>query len=135
MSIQRRPLHSFFHDYSIFSRRKAALVNFLTVAILSFPCLLGYNLWKNIHPFGGSSTILDFEDWLLSDLCLPLGSLTIVIFCCWNIGWKWKDYLAEVNTGTGMKLPAWLRYYAAYVLPLLVLYLFCAGIYERFFRT
>ena len=127
-------LIAFMIDEWHFSRKKAALVNFLTVGILSFPCLLGYNLWKGVHPLGGRSTILDFEDWLVSDLCLPLGSLTIVIFCCWNLGWKWKDYLAEVNTGEGIRLPNWIRWYAVYILPLLILYLFSMGIYERFFK-
>lgn len=127
-------LIAFMIDEWHFSRKKAALVNFLTVGILSFPCLLGYNLWKGVHPLGGRSTILDFEDWLVSDLCLPLGSLTIVIFCCWNVGWKWKAYLAEVNTGEGIRLPNWIRWYAVYILPLLILYLFSMGIYERFFK-
>ena len=127
-------LIAFMIDEWHFSRKKAALVNFLTVGILSFPCLLGYNLWKGVHPLGGRSTILDFEDWLVSDLCLPLGSLTIVIFCCWNVAWKWKDYLAEVNTGEGIRLPNWIRWYAVYILPLLILYIFSIGIYERFFK-
>ena len=127
-------LIAFMIDEWHFSRKKASLVNFLTVGILSFPCLLGYNVWKGVHPLGGESTILDFEDWLVSDLCLPLGSLTIVIFCCWNLGWKWKNYLAEVNTGEGIRLPNWIRWYAVYILPLLILYLFSMGIYERFFK-
>ena len=127
-------LIAFMIDEWHFSRKKASLVNFLTVGILSFPCLLGYNVWKGVHPLGGNSTILDFEDWLVSDLCLPLGSLTIVIFCCWNLGWKWKNYLAEVNTGEGIRLPNWIRWYAIYILPLLILYIFSIGIYERFFK-
>lgn len=116
------------------SRKTASLINFLTVGLLSFPCLLGYNLWKNVHPLGGKSSILDFEDWLVSDLCLPLGSLAIVIFCCWNVGWKWKEFLAEVNTGKGIRMPNWLRWYAGYILPLLILYLFSMAIYQRFFK-
>ena len=127
-------LIAFMIDEWRFSRRKAAAVNFAAVGLLSFPCLFGYNLWREIHPLGGASTILDFEDWLLSDLCLPLGSLAIVIFCCWNIGWKWRDFLAEANAGKGIRLPGWLRWYAAVVLPLLILYLFAAGICNRFFR-
>ena len=126
-------LIAFMMDEWHFSRKKAAATNFLVVSLLSFPCLLGFNLWKNIHPLGGDSTILDFEDWLLSDLCLPLGSLAIIIFCCWNTGWKWKEFLAEVNAGKGLRFPAWLKWYCAIVPPALILYLFVTGLYSRFF--
>jgi len=126
---------AFMMDEWKFSRVKATLVNFLAVGVFSLPCLLGYNVWKNIHPLGGNSTILDFEDWLVSDLCLPLGSLAVVIFCCWNLGWKWKDFLAEANTGKGIRIPGWIRVYAVYILPVLILYLFCMGIYNRFFQS
>ena len=125
---------AFMMDEWHFSRGKAALVNFLTVGLLSFPCLLGYNLWKNVHPLGGKSTILDFEDWLVSDLCLSLGSLAVVIFCVWNIGWKWKSFLTEANTGNGIRFPVWIKYYLVIVLPLLIFYLFAMGIYNRFFQ-
>ena len=126
-------LIAFMMDEWRFSRRKAAVLNFLIVGLLSFPCLLGFNLWKNIHPLGGESTILDFEDWLISDLCLPLGSLSIVIFCCWKTGWRWKEFLTEANTGKGLRFPAWMRWYCATILPALILYLFIQGIRERFF--
>lgn len=127
-------LIAFMIDEWHFSRQKAALVNFLTVGLLSFPCLLGFNCWKNFHPLGGASSILDFEDWLLSDICLPLGSLAIVIFCCWNLGWNWHDFLRETNTGKGMKFPAGLRWYCVFLLPLLILYVFGMGVYDRFFQ-
>ena len=127
-------LIAFMIDEWHFSRKKAALVNFLTVGLLSFPCLLGFNIWKHVHPLGGNSTILDFEDWLISDLCLTLGSAAIVIFCCWNVGWKWKEYLSEVNTGKGIKIPGWIKWYLAGILPLLILYLFGMGIYDRFLK-
>jgi len=106
-------------------------VNFVVVSVLSFPCLLGYNVLKNVHPLGGNSTILDFEDWLLSDLYLPLGALAFVIFCCWR-GWTWKKFLAEVNAGEGLKIPAWTRRYMTLVLPLLILALVALGVYNRF---
>ena len=127
-------LTAFMIDEWGFGRKKAALVNGLTVGLLSFPCLLGFNLWKDVHPLGGNSTILDFEDWLVSDLCLSLGSVAIVIFCCWGVGWKWKDYLAEVNTGKGWKISPTFKWYLAWVLPILIIYLFCMGIYDRFIK-
>ena len=126
-------LIAFMMDEWRFSRRKAAGLNFLVVGLLSFPCLLGFNLWKHVHPLGGESSILDLEDWFISDLCLPLGSLAIVFFCCWNTGWKWKNFLTEVNAGEGLRFPAWLKWYCAVVPPVLILYLFAAGICNRFF--
>lgn len=126
-------LIAFMMDEWHFSREKAAGLNFLVVGLLSFPCLLGFNLWKNVHPLGGESSILDFEDWLISDLCLPLGSLTIIFFCCWNTGWKWKNFLTEVNAGKGLRFPAWLKWYCATIPPVLILYLFITGICNRFF--
>ena len=115
------------------SRRSASVINYLAVTLLSFPCLLGFNVLKNVHPLGGDSNILDFEDWLVSDLMLPLGSLMLVVFCCWGIGWNWKGFFAEANTGSGVKLPNWLRWYASIVLPLLIAALFALCVYGRFF--
>ena len=88
---------------------------------------------KDVHPLGGDSSILDFEDWLVSDLTLPLGSLMLVVFCCWGIGWNWKSFVAEANTGSGVKIPNWLRWYATLVLPLMIAALFALCIYGRFF--
>ena len=124
-------LVAFMIDEWHWSRRRAAVVNFIVVSVLSFPCLLGYNVLKNVHPLGGKSTILDFEDWLLSDLYLPLGSLVFVIFCCWR-GWTWKKFLAEVNAGEGLKIPAWTRWYMTLVLPVMILALVALGVYNRF---
>ena len=124
---------AFMMDEWHFSRGKATWINFFVVGLLSLPCVLGFNLWKHIHPLGGKSTILDFEDWLISDICLPLGSLLIVFFCCRDSGWTWERFLAEVNTGKGIRFPAWLKWYAAVILPVLILYLFGLGIFNRFF--
>ena len=124
-------LVAFMIDEWHMDRRVAASVNFIIVGVLSFPCLLGYNVLKNVHPLGGNSTILDFEDWLLSDLYLPLGALVIVIFCCWR-GWTWKKFLAEVNAGEGLMLPMWTKWYMKFLLPLLILSIFALGVYNRF---
>ena len=124
-------LVAFMIDEWHFSRRRASVANFVAVTVLSFPCLLGFNVLANVHPFGGSSTILDFEDWLLSDLYLPLGAFTFVIFCCWR-GWTWRKFLAEVNAGEGIKVPEWTRWYMTLVLPLLILALVALGVYNRF---
>lgn len=124
-------LVAFMIDELHVSRRLAAVANFVIVSELSFPCLLGYNVLKNVHPLGGKSTILDFEDWLVSDLYLPFGALALVIFCCWR-GWAWKKFLAEVNAGEGIKIPAWTRWYMTLVLPLLIFALVVIGGCNRF---
>ena len=124
-------LVAFMIDERHMSRRRAAVINFATVSLLSFPCLWGFNVLKNVHPLGGGSTILDFEDWLVSDLYLPLGALTFVIFCCWR-GWTWKMFLLEVNMGQGIRIPAWTKWYMKFVLPLLILALVVLGVYNRF---
>lgn len=126
-------LVSFMIDEWHLSRRCASVVNYLVVTILSFPCLLGFNVLKKVHPLGGNSTILDFEDWLVSDLMLPLGSLMLVVFCCWGIGWNWKSFIREANAGHGVRIPGWVRWYVTIVLPLLIAALFGLCVYGRFF--
>lgn len=117
-----------------FSRKKAAWGNFTAVTLLSLPCVFGYNLLSRIHPFGGNSTILDLEDYLVSNLFLPIGSLAILFFCCWKHGWGWRNFLTEANSGKGLRFPAWSRIYIFFILPLLIFALFLIGVYDRSFR-
>lgn len=117
-----------------FSRRKAAWINGAAVMLLSLPCVFGYNLLSNFHPLGGDSTILDLEDFMVSSIFLPLGSLAILVFCCWKRGWGWRNFITEANTGKGLRFPAWSRIYIFCILPILIFALFLIGIYERFFR-
>ena len=119
-------------DYTGMSRRKAALVLALAVPPLSMPCILGFNVWSGFRPFGKGSCVLDFEDFLVSDVLLPLGAIAFVLFCCHRYGWGWNRFLAEVNAGEGLKFPAGLRVYCGYVLPLIVFALFVVGLLRRF---
>ena len=114
-----------------YSRSKASLLNGIVIAVLSLPCALGFNLLSGIHPLGGESTFLDLEDYLVSDILLPLGSVFVVIFCGVSAGWGWKDFFAEANTGKGMKLPLWTRYYLFTLLPLAIVALFVIGTIKR----
>ncbi|MDD3885462.1 MAG: sodium-dependent transporter [Victivallaceae bacterium] len=127
-------LIAFMIDEWHWARPKAALVNFVAVGLLSLPCVLGYNLWSNIHPLGGNSTVLDFEDWLVSSNLLPLGALLLVLFCTLHGGWGWRNFLKEANTGRGVKLPGWFKWYAFTLLPLAIAALFALDIYNRFIR-
>ena len=114
------------------SRKKAALVNLVLILILSMPCVLGFNLWSGIAPLGEGTVILDFEDFLISDNLLPLGSLIYLLFCVSKRGWGWKNFRAEANTGDGLKFPNWCRLYVTYILPLIVLAIFVIGYWNRF---
>lgn len=85
------------------------------------------NLWR------GQS--LTFEDFLVSNLFLPLGSLVYLLFCVSKRGWGWKNYTAEANTGKGLKIRNWMRFYLTYILPLVVLFIFLFGLYDKFFTN
>lgn len=110
------------------SRKKACLINLVVIAIASMPCVLGFNLWSAFHPLGADSTILDLEDFLVSNLLLPIGSLIYLLFCVSRWGWGFQNYLSEVNTGAGLKMPKWLRVYLTYLLPILVFVLILQSI-------
>ncbi len=116
-----------------FSRTKSSLINLILITLLSIPCVLGFNLWSwdGFAIFGGS--ILDLEDFLVSNLFLPLGSLIYLLFCVSKRGWGWNHFIAEVNTGSGLKIQKWMRFYLTYILPFIILFIFCFGIYNKFF--
>ena len=115
------------------TRKKSSLVNLFLIILLSMPCVLGYNLWAwdGFAVFGGA--VLDFEDFLVSNLFLPLGSLVYLLFCVSRYGWGWENYKKEVNTGEGLKIHDWMRGYLTYGLPVIVLFIFAFGIYDKFF--
>ncbi len=114
------------------SRKKSSLVNLVLIILLSMPCVLGYNLWAwdSFAVFGGA--VLDVEDFLVSNLFLPLGSLVYLLFCVTRYGWGWQNYKKEVNTGKGLKVQDWMRGYLTYVLPLIVVFIFAFGLYDKF---
>lgn len=115
------------------SRKTSALGNLVLIIVLSVPCVLGYNLWQwdGFAKFGGA--ILDVEDFLVSNLFLPLGSLVYLLFCVSRYGWGWNNFKREANTGSGLKIHDFMRPYLTFVLPIIVLFIFAFGIYEKFF--
>lgn len=115
------------------SRRKSAFVNLVLMFLLSLPCVLGYNLWSSITPFGANSTIMDLEDFLVSNILLPLGSLIYLLFCVTRYGWGWENFTKEANTGKGLKIVSWMRFYLTYILPFIVIIIFVLGIKDKFF--
>ena len=112
------------------SRKKACAVNIVLIIILSLPCVLGFNVLSSIQPLGEGSTIMDFEDFLVSNLLLPLGSLVYLVFCVSRYGWGWDNYIKEANTGSGAKIPKWCRFYLTFIVPLLILIVFFQGIFQ-----
>ena len=115
-------------DMKGWTRKKAAIVNFVLIFILALPAVLGYNVLSSIQPLGNGSTILDGEDFLVSNIILPLGSLAYVIFCTHRYGWGWDKFTAEANQGDGLKVPQALRIYCAWILPLIIAFICVNGI-------
>lgn len=109
------------------SRKKSCLMNLVILIVLSLPCVFGFNLWSGVQPMGAGSTILDLEDFIVSNVILPIGSLCYLLFCVTRYGWGFDNYIKEANTGDGLKVPKWIRIYATFVLPVLLIFLIVQG--------
>ena len=114
------------------SRKKACMINVFLMIALSLPCALGFNLLSGFTPFGEGSVVLDLEDFIVSNLLLPIGSLIFLTFCTWKWGWGWKNFMEEANTGKGLKVKNWMRGYLTYVLPVIVAVIFVMGLVNKF---
>ena len=109
------------------SRRKAVLINGILIAVLSLPCVFGYNIWSDFRPILGKD-VLDSEDFLVSNLLLPIGSLVYLLFCVTKWGWGFDKYLAEANKGSGLRFARWLKPYFQWVLPILIVIILLQGL-------
>lgn len=123
---------SFAMDLWGWDRKKAVVFNVILIILLSMPCVLGFNLWSDFAPLGDGSTIQDLEDFIVSNNLLPLGSLLYLLFCTSKHGWGWDNFITEADTGTGLKFPKALRFYVSYILPLLILFIFIMGYWQKF---
>lgn len=121
-------------DLTGWERKKTIRFNIIAIILLSLPCVLGFNLWGHIQPLGKGTCILDLEDFLVSNNLLPWGSLIYLSFCTSRYGWGWNNFIAEADTGKGIPFPKWIRFYATYILPLIVLYIFFNGYYAMFVK-
>ncbi len=110
---------------------KTTVINCVFILAASIPCVLGFNLWSGFEWMAGKN-ILDLEDFIVSNVLLPIGSLIFVIFCVTKYGWGFDNYLEECNTGKGMRMPRVLRHYFRFVLPLLILVIFGSGLWSFF---
>ena len=118
---------SFCMDMFGWSRNKAALINCIVILIASLPCVLGYNVWSNLHLIGGRD-VLDSEDFIVSNLLLPIGSLIYLLFCVTKWGWGFEKYCDEANTGDGIKISKKLRPYFQFILPILIVFILIQGL-------
>ena len=114
-----------------FSRKKASLINCLLMLVLSLPCALGYNVLSAFAPLGDGTTVLDLEDFIVSNILLPGGSLIFVLFCVSRYGWGWDNFVNEANSGKGLKIKKWMRPYMTYVLPIIVAIILILGLVKK----
>ena len=118
---------SFCMDMFGWNRKKASLIDCIVILIASIPCVLGYNIWKDLSLIGGRD-VLDSEDFIVSNLLLPIGSLIYLLFCVTKWGWGFDKYQEEVNTGVGIKLGKWVKPYLQFILPILILIILVQGL-------
>lgn len=116
------------------SRKKSVIINMIALIVLSLPCVLGFNLLSGFQPLGPGSGVLDLEDFLVSNNLLPLGSLCFLLFCCYKKGWGWDNFIAEADTGVGIKFPAKkaIKVYVKYIIPIIIIVIFIFGYKEKF---
>ncbi len=124
---------SYSMDVRGWSRAGSTLVHGAGLALLMLPCILGFNVWSGFTPFGPGSNILDLEDFLLSCNMLPVGVTVFILFCTRRYGWGWEAFLAEADKGEGLRFPRFLRWYLAWVLPVIIFILFVQGYVLKFF--
>lgn len=115
-------------DLFSWSRKKACAINCILMFVLSLPCALGFNVLSHIQPMGKGTGIMDLEDFIVSNLLLPLGSLVFVLFCVSRYGWNWDKFMEEANKGEGVKVKPWMRGYITFVIPVMILVIFILGL-------
>lgn len=121
---------SCFMDRWEMSRKKAVIINLVLIFILSMPCLLGFNVLSGVSILG--SDIMGFEDFILSNNLLPLGSLVYLLFCVSKKGWGYENFLKEANEGKGLNFPHKLHFYFKWILPIIVFIIFFVGYNQKF---
>ena len=118
-----------FMDLTGWSRKKACLIDCILMLLLATPCALGPNLLNAIQPLGKGTSIMDLEDFIVSNLVLPLGSFVIALFCTRKSGWGWDAFCKEANAGKGLRIQKWMRFYLTWILPFLFLIVFFMGLF------
>ena len=117
-------------DITGWERKKASLISGVSLMVLCMPCVLGFTVLSHVQILGLS--IMDFEDFVVSSILLPVGSLMFALFCVCRYGWGWKNFMAEANTGDGLKVKGWMRWYMTFGVPVIVIFIFIFGLYNFF---
>ena len=118
---------SFCVDMFGIDRKKAVLINGVIILLASLPCVFGYNIWSDLHLIGGRD-VLDSEDFIVSNLLLPIGSLIYLLFCVTRFGWGFDNYMKECNEGEGLHFGKALKPYFQYILPVLIIIIIIQGL-------
>ena len=113
-------------------KKKACLIDGIAMFLLALPCIFGFNIWSAFQPFGEGSAVLDLEDYIVSNILLPLGSLIIVLYCTNKKGWGWDNFLTEANEGKGVKVKRWMRIYMKFILPIIIGTILVIGVITPF---
>lgn len=124
---------SFTIDLFQWSRKKSVILNFIIIAIGSIPCAIGFSVLSGFQPLGDGSAVLDLLDFLVSNVIMPLGSLVFLFFCTRKSGWGWKNFIIEANAGGGLSFPEKAKFYVSWILPLIVIFIFLFGLWEKLF--
>ena len=119
-------------DLTGWKRIKTCIVVGIGMLLLSLPCVFGYNIWSGFAPFGEGTAILDLEDFVVSNLLLPIGALIFTLFCVTRCGWGWKNFMAEANTGKGLKVRSWMRWVFTIAIPVIIVIIFVMGLVSFF---
>ena len=119
-------------DLTGWKRIKTCIVVGIGMLLLSLPCVFGYNIWSGFTPFGEGTAILDLEDFVVSNLLLPIGALIFTLFCVTRYGWGWKNFMAEANTGKGLKVRSWMRWVFTIAIPVIIVIIFVMGLVSFF---
>ena len=126
-------------ELTSWSRKKTSFICVFAMILLSLPCTLGFNVLSGFQPLGAGSTVMDLdmdlEDLIVSNFLLPVGALVFVLFCTIRAGWGWERFVEESNTGKGLKIPSWLRPYTTFVLPVIIIAVFVAGLIPFFIEV
>lgn len=122
---------SFSMDLFAWTRKKSVLLNILILIVGSIPCAIGFSVLSGFQPFGEGSAVLDLLDFLVSNVIMPLGSLVFVFFCTRSFGWGWNNFLQEANAGEGLSFPKNMRWYISYLLPVIVVFIFILGLWDK----
>ena len=117
-------------DITGWERKKASFITGASLAVLCMPCVLGFTVLSHVSILGLS--IMDFEDFVVSNILLPGGSLIFAIFCVSRYGWGWKNFMAEANEGSGLKVAPWMRWYMTYVVPVIIAFILFYGLFNFF---